>query len=294
MAMLAATPEPTKTLFVICPIGADDSPERKASDELMEYVVDPVAGGRYKVVRADKIMKTGSITSQIFDLLVNAEVVIADMTGHNANVFYELAVRHAIGKPVIHMTADNGEKIPFDVADQRAIYYTLDLPGAKAAITSLKGMLVEIESGAEEPASPISIAVQRNLLAKSTNSSARRDSEIMSMLSDMRSQLNNLVQGRSGGLSEAALPRLTQELGEFAQMTYGTLSDRASRGSLYRLISDYLGLLVALDAARPGVLSQARHPSIVSRLSKVHKSLGLEFEGEAFVHEFLQSEKKEK
>jgi hypothetical protein len=58
------------------------------------------------------------------------------MTGHNPNVFYELAVRHGANKPVVHMIA-KGENIPFDVAANRAIYYTLDLEGADIARTTL-------------------------------------------------------------------------------------------------------------------------------------------------------------
>jgi hypothetical protein len=120
-------PNMEKTCFVISPIGDDGTPQRKAANDLLKYIVTPVAKEQdYTIQQADKIVESGTITKQIIQYLIEARVVIADMTGHNPNVFYELAVRHAAKKPVIHMI-QSGQKIPFDVAAHRTIFYTLDL-----------------------------------------------------------------------------------------------------------------------------------------------------------------------
>ena len=54
--------------------------------------------------------------------IVDSDVVVADLTSHNPNVMYELAIRHAIKKPAIIMIK-SGEKIPFDIANERTIIF---------------------------------------------------------------------------------------------------------------------------------------------------------------------------
>jgi len=58
--------------------------------------------------------------------LRKSDLVIADLTYHNPNVFYELAVRHLNKKPVIHLIK-KGEKIPFDINDRRTIFYEFNV-----------------------------------------------------------------------------------------------------------------------------------------------------------------------
>jgi len=72
-------------------------------------------------LRADDITNTGRITSQIIAAISNADVVIADITGSNANVLYELGQAHAGGKPTIVL--NQAEKSPFDLQDFRQIFY---------------------------------------------------------------------------------------------------------------------------------------------------------------------------
>ena len=67
---------------------------------------------------------TDSITQTIIDYLKKSELVIADMTGHNPNAFYEMGFRASTGRPMVHMK-EKGEKIPFDIAGIRAFDYDL-------------------------------------------------------------------------------------------------------------------------------------------------------------------------
>jgi hypothetical protein len=110
-----------KLCFVICPIGEDSSIERKHSDLLLRHLIEPVVDAfGYKVIRADKIEKSGLITQQIFENLVKADLCIADLSFNNPNVFYELGVRHMSQLPTIQVIK-KGDKIPFDVSHGRTI-----------------------------------------------------------------------------------------------------------------------------------------------------------------------------
>jgi hypothetical protein len=76
------------------------------------------------VERSDEIAAPGSINSQVITRLMGAELVVADMSFHNANAFYELTIRHAAQLPAIHMIRRDFN-IPFDVAGFRAVRFSI-------------------------------------------------------------------------------------------------------------------------------------------------------------------------
>jgi hypothetical protein len=66
-------------------------------------VINPaVAECGFDTLRADQISEPGLITPQVIRHVINDPLAIADLSGPNPNVFYELAIRHAIGKPLVH------------------------------------------------------------------------------------------------------------------------------------------------------------------------------------------------
>ena len=115
----------SKNLFIITPIGDPESQTRIRSDLVKKHIIDPVAKENgYESFRSDLICEPGRIDSQIIDHLTMDEIVVADITDQNPNVFYELAVRHTVGKPVI-LLGEIDQKIPFDIRAQRVIWYDL-------------------------------------------------------------------------------------------------------------------------------------------------------------------------
>lgn len=72
--------------------------------------------------RADDFFAANSIISDIWNAINHAKVVVADCTGRNPNVFYELGIAHTLGKPVILIAQDNAD-IPFDIQHIRYIIY---------------------------------------------------------------------------------------------------------------------------------------------------------------------------
>lgn len=110
-----------KICFVVCPIGDEGSIERKHSDMLLKHLIQPVVESfGIRVVRADRIEKSGLITQQILENLVKARLCVVDMSFNNPNVFYELGVRHMSQLPTIQIIR-KGDKIPFDVSHGRTI-----------------------------------------------------------------------------------------------------------------------------------------------------------------------------
>src|SRR5258706_11853050 len=72
--------------------------------------------------RIDQLARPGLITADILSAIAHADVLIADLTSRNANVFYELGIAQAAGKPVV-ITCRKGTKLPFDIAHHRVIFY---------------------------------------------------------------------------------------------------------------------------------------------------------------------------
>lgn len=111
----------SKVCFLIAPIGDDGTDQRKHSDMMLaSFIERAMEGSGYNVVRADRITDPGMISGQVIDYLLNSALVIADLSFHNPNVFYELAIRHMVGKPTIHIIRKE-DVIPFDVKDFRTI-----------------------------------------------------------------------------------------------------------------------------------------------------------------------------
>ncbi|ADV84894.1 hypothetical protein [Terriglobus saanensis] len=81
-----------------------------------------------RAVRADdEIFATGKVMDQIWSGIGAAKVLVAELTGRNPNVFYELGLAHALSKPVV-LISSNQEDVPFDLQHIRVIYYDMRDP----------------------------------------------------------------------------------------------------------------------------------------------------------------------
>jgi len=202
-----------KECFFITPIDSEGSEVRERSNKVMEYIVEEaVSDYGYSVTRADKMDQPGSITNQVIQKTINSELVIADLTDHNPNVFYELAVRHATGEPYIQLINSN-ESIPFDISDFRTIRYGLKVDKADQAKEEIRGLLQKLEDEEPEFDNPISASAEMQSLRESADPTDQNLAEILNTmysLDNRMNQLENLITN-----SESESERKNVELGDF-------------------------------------------------------------------------------
>ena len=199
------TDESSKICFVIAPIGEPDSDTRKRSDQILRHIIRPAVEARgYTAIRADEISEPGIITSQVIQHVVDDLLVVADLTERNPNVFYELAVRHAIRKPFIQII-DKGENIPFDVVATRTVFVDQhDLDTVQTAKTEIMEQIIALESDSSTLETPISVSLDLQHLRRSENPGERSLADVLSELSGIRSALAEFeerIAASSGGLT---------------------------------------------------------------------------------------------
>jgi hypothetical protein len=182
-----------KTCFVISPIGEQGSETRKRSDLILKYLITPaVEPLGYSPLRADQISEPGLITSQVIQHIVEDSLVIADLTDRNPNVFYELAIRHAIKKPLIQIIK-KGEQIPFDVAGTRTIPVDhIDLESVEDAKKEIARQIGWLEKKPQDVESPITVALELQLLRQSDKPEERSLADVVASLSEIKSTLQRL------------------------------------------------------------------------------------------------------
>jgi hypothetical protein len=130
------------TCFYISPIGDEGSEQRSHSDLFLGSIVEPALEQfRLNVIRADKIGKAGMITKQILEYILKSKLVVADLSYHNPNVFYELCLRHACRLPTVQIIRKS-DKIPFDLDQFRTIQ--IDTTGIYTMVPNLQTYKAEI------------------------------------------------------------------------------------------------------------------------------------------------------
>lgn len=189
-----------KTCFVVSPIGSAGSPERIHADWLLEGIIKPVFETHftdYQVIRADKMPAPGMIDSQIIEHLLDADLVIADITTLNPNVFYEIGIRHVMRKPIVHMNLV-GSPIPFDIKIFKHLSFSLttpqDLEDAKRA---LKDVLDSVHEEGFKVDNPVTRTRAKVEFSETATPAERL---IEQQLDDLRERMNAVERGSDAGV----------------------------------------------------------------------------------------------
>lgn len=215
-----ATSDPTKTdklktVFVISPIEKLDDDGIDFAKLCLEQIIKPAAkdcGGYAVPERADDHHKPGSVTGKIVSAIIDADVCVADLTGRNPNVMYEVAIAHAAGKPVILLQQEAGGP-PFDFADERVIHYGLRVDLANRARGELVGHFKAAHEDEEDEALAKTMNPVRQLFAELMTKAKASEPQkaLLDELQAVRLEVREALSGPSSKHSSRAQNALVRE-----------------------------------------------------------------------------------
>jgi len=148
-----AETSPKKTCFVVMGFGKKtDFQQQKTYDLDKSYriiIKQAVEDAGLECIRADDVVHAGIIDKPMYELLLGADVVVADLSTSNANAIYELGVRHALRPHTTIVIAEKNFKFPFDIGHLLVRPYThlgdgIDAEDAEAAREGLKKAIREL------------------------------------------------------------------------------------------------------------------------------------------------------
>ncbi|CCF05372.1 hypothetical protein KZA05_14500 [Bacillus amyloliquefaciens] len=189
-----------KRAFVITPIGNENTDIRRSAEGFIDAVIVPILDELgFQTAVAHRMTNGGSITNQLINRILEDDLVIANLTGLNPNVMYEVAVRHAIRKPIVHV-CEHGTKLPFDLGAERTIFFANDMMG----VIEVQGVFKKyVESALEEqdPDNPIYRATSESMILKHVQDQDPDEFLVLKRLSDIEGLLKNLSYQNTGDIS---------------------------------------------------------------------------------------------
>lgn len=195
------TTEARRTCFVVGPIGSAGTDTRRSADFLLKGIIRPAIEEslNLKIWRADEDHQPGMITDKVISDIYGSNLVIADLSELNPNVFYELGIRHSASLPTIHMAA-SGTKLPFDNLGHRVIFFDRsdwdDIENAKMQLRSQATLA--LSTGFE-----VSNPVTQALSARAFRASAKPTEKVLADIMDRVAKLEGLDDLSLGGRDDA-------------------------------------------------------------------------------------------
>lgn len=184
--------ESGKKCFIITPIGDAASETFRMAKGVIESVIKPVLQkyGYDDIKPSYEINQTGMINTQIINRIIDDDLVIANLTGNNPNVMYELCLRHVTAKPILHI-CQNGTTLPFDIKDNRTIFYKNDMLGVQELKEQMELFVQGIDYSKEYNDNPIYNAQRVGKLLKEVPKESENKIEI-ELLQNIMSSLDDL------------------------------------------------------------------------------------------------------
>ena len=190
-----------------------------------EFIRPTLADLGFEVFRADDLLNQQNILGDILSSIASADLIVADLTYSNPNVYYELGLAHALGKPVILLGQDI-EEIPFDIRSYRLIIYDTHF----AKISDARQALEKCAQGFLERKiifrNPVADFLGREVESQQLPAiSAASDSEVQDHIADDRGVIDHIE------VLESGYETITSILEEFTTQVQriGDLTDKAQR-----------------------------------------------------------------
>lgn len=244
--MQTGIPEFDHECFFITPIGDEGSPERARADAVLRAIVEPVASSvGLTAIRADRIEEGGHITLQVIEHICRAKLAIADLTGRNLNVYYEVGMRHTARAPLI-LIADTSEqkRIPFDLLQQRTIFFADDMAGTAACLETSRQQAERAVAGHLD--SPVDAAVNLRSL--------QEGSPVEQVVAELVDRVESLAEAvnrpRRGVIRRPGIPpRVMSDLSTQTAKIIGLALNREDE-ELRRQATTLLGILIENSPSR--------------------------------------------
>ncbi|MDP9072236.1 MAG: DUF4071 domain-containing protein [Actinomycetota bacterium] len=200
-------------------------------DAVYDQIVRPaIRDAELEPIRADEEMTGGIVHKPMFERLILCEYAVADLTFANANVFYELGIRHAVRPYSTVLVFASGTRLPFDVNLDRGLPYSLSPTGRPTDVEAARKRLADRLVAARDASvdSPIFQLVEGFPEIERLKTDVFRDQVRYSARWKQR-----LAQARAEGIE--AVRRAERELGDLRDVEAGILVDlflsyRAVRG----------------------------------------------------------------
>ncbi|MDO7854076.1 TRAFs-binding domain-containing protein [Hymenobacter convexus] len=230
--------------FVLMPFGTkpDGMGGTVNFDKVYHQLIKPaIEQAGLEPLRADEEVIGGFIHKPMFERLLLCEYAVADLTAANANVFYELGVRHAARPWSTVLLFAQGGRLPFDIAPIRTLPYQLDPTGSPSAAetdqAALTALLNEVQRTAGEHEkgpidSPLYQIVEGYPAIDHTKTDIFRDQVAYS-----ETIKKQLAQARTQGL--AAVQQVAATLGDLSSLEAGVLIDLLLS---YRAVKSWTGM----------------------------------------------------
>lgn len=182
-------------------------PFKEPFDTYYTAIIKPaVTAAKLTPLRGDSLFTSTPIMGDTWQMVQDAKVLVAELTGKNPNVFYELGLGHAIGKAVI-LVSESLDDVPFDLRPLRVLLYSKDEPNwgnaLKARLTAALGDTLADTVNSVPP-----------MFRKRVKSQAPADSEMSLRLSALEQQVASLAPEMPRGRLSATRrkPRSLEEL----------------------------------------------------------------------------------
>lgn len=222
-----------KKLFVAMPYGKRkapldyEEPDKSCEinfDAVWEGILQPAVPPEFETKRADELRQPGLIDRMYNEWLFDADIVLADLTFGNPNVYYELGIRQALSKKGTVLAACKGTKLPFDVRNQYVIFYDYFAAPTLRAFQAELRQAIENASG-QELDSPVHVFLPGLVVGR-----YRGEKPPETRVQDLTHRIQELEAALRDQRSQDQEERLLDKVRE------ATTAPRVL--SLYRLISD--------------------------------------------------------
>ena len=236
-----------------------------------EIIVPAIERSGMEAFRADEEMTGGIIHKPMFERLILCEYAVADLTTANANVFYELGLRHAVRRWSTVLIFASGDRLPFDVSPLRALPYKLKKDGTpmqpEIASEALAKRLAEAREITAESAKPMTDSPLYELVEDYPDVDHTKTDVFRDRVQYSNEIKAKLAKARKEGIE--SVRKIEQELADLKELESGAVVDLMLS---YRAVKGFAEMIDVVDkmsrALAQTVLVQEQYALALNRVGK--------------------------